>query len=82
MYLDAFSRIRLITQEGERVWQEAYASAWKPTLKARGFADQIAHFFDCVRSRRQPITSGWEAFKTQRLLEDMVALGDPLPQPG
>ena len=35
--------------------------------------DQIAHFFECVRRREQPLTSGWEAFKTQRLLEDMIA---------
>jgi virulence factor len=72
MYLDAFSRLRLVIEEGERVWEENYASSWKPALEARGFVDQIAHFFECVRSRKQPLTSGWEAFKTQRLLEDMI----------
>lgn len=73
MYLDAFSRLRLVTEEEERVWEEDYASTWKPTLETRGFADQIAHFFECVRSREQPLTSGWEALKTQLLLEAMVA---------
>lgn len=73
MYLDAFSRLRLVTEEGERVWEENYASSWKSALEARGFADQIAHFFECVRSRQQPLTSGWEALKTQLLLEAMVA---------
>ena len=72
MYLDAFSRLRLVTEEGEWVWEENYASSWKPALEARGFVDQIAHFFECVRSREHPLTSGWEAFKTQRLLEDMI----------
>jgi len=73
MYLDAFCRLRLVTEEEERVWEEDYASTWKPTLEARGFAGQIAHFFECVRSREQPLTSGWEALKTQLLLEAMVA---------
>jgi virulence factor len=73
MYLDAFSRLRLVTEEGERVWEEDYAGTWRTTLEARGFADQLAHFFECVRSRQQPLTSGWEALKTQLLLEEMVA---------
>jgi len=74
LHVDAFSRLRLVTEKEERVWEEDYVSSWEPTLKARGFADQIAHFFDCVRARKQPLTSGWEAYKTQRLLEDMVAV--------
>ena len=73
MYLDAFSRLRLLTEEGEQVWEEDYASTWRPTLEARGFVGQTAHFFECVRSREQPLTSGWEAMKTQLLLEAMVA---------
>lgn len=76
MYLDAFSRIRLVTEGEERVWEEDYAGTWKPTLEARGFADQVAHFFECVRSRKQPLTSGWGALKTQLLLEEMVAKGE------
>lgn len=73
MYLDAFSRLHLVTEEGERVWEEDYAGTWRTTLEVRGFADQVAHFFECVRSRQQPLTSGWEALKTQLLLEAMVA---------
>ncbi len=73
LYVDAFSRLRLISGGEERVWEQDYASNWRPTLAARGFSDEIAHFFACVRSREQPLTSGSEAYKTQRLLEDMVA---------
>ncbi len=73
IYMDAFSRLRLVTEKEQRVWEEKYASSWKPILEARGFAGQIAHFFECVASREQPLTSGWEAFKTQHLLERMVA---------
>ena len=71
--LDAFAELRFRGEAEERTWREEYASGWKPTLEARGFPQQIAHFLECVASRRLPLTSGDEAFRTQRLLEDMVA---------
>lgn len=74
LYLEAFSRLRLIDEHGERVESETYASAWTSTLKGRGFEDEIAHFLACVRDRRTPRTSAWEALKTQQLLDDMVAV--------
>lgn len=73
LYVDAFSDLRLIDGQGERVEKEAYASAWTSTLKGRGFEDEVAHFLECVRERRTPRTSAWEAFKTQQLLDDMVS---------
>lgn len=73
LYLDAFSRLRLVTGGKEQIWGEGWAGTWTPTVEMRGFVDQIAHFFECVRSREQPLTSGWEALKTQLLLEAMVA---------
>lgn len=76
MVLDAFSRLCVITGEGEQVWEEGRMGTWTPSLESRGFADQIAHFFDCVRTREQPLTSGWEALKTQRLLDEMVATAE------
>jgi predicted dehydrogenase len=72
LYIRAFSEVRLLTAEGEQVWRES-GGDWTPMLQARGFAAQIQHFFDCVQSRQQPLTLGWEAFKTQRLVEDLVA---------
>jgi virulence factor len=73
LFVDAFYRLRLVTGEGERVWREEYASSWKPTLEARGFLGELEHFFDCVRERKQPRTSGHDALRTQVLLEEMVA---------
>lgn len=73
MYITAFSRLSLVTAQSEQVW-EGSGGDWMPMLEARGFVNQIQHFFDCVRSRQQPLTSAWEVFKTQRLLEEMVAL--------
>jgi virulence factor len=71
--LDAFSELRWNDGAEEHVRREEYASGWKTTLEARGFPQQIGHFLDCVASRQTPLTSGHEAFRTQRLLEDMVA---------
>jgi virulence factor len=70
--LEAFSSLRFVQGGEERTWHEGYARDWKPTLEARGFSGQIAHFFECVASRQSPLTSGAEAFRTQRLLEEMV----------
>jgi virulence factor len=71
--VDAFSRLRSGGETEERIWREPYASGWKPTLEARGFTQQVNHFFDCLESRQTPLTSAWEAYRTQRLLEDLVA---------
>ncbi len=71
--IEAFSSIRTGGETEERIWRESYASGWKPTLEARGFTQQVAHFFDCLDSRREPLVSGRSAYLTQRLLEDLVA---------
>jgi predicted dehydrogenase len=71
--VDAFSRLRSGGETEERIWREPYARGWKPTLEARGFTQQVNHFFDCLASHQTPLTSAWEAYRTQRLLEDLVA---------
>jgi len=72
LYVDAFSRLVFSTEEEQKVWEEKYPSAWMNTLKARGFVDEIGHFLECVQTRSQPLTSAWESYKTQLLLEGMV----------
>ena len=76
MQIDAFSRLELTTENEHKVWEETYASAWKTTLKARGFVDEIAHFFECVQSRAKPQTDGWEAYRSQQLLEEMIQVAE------
>jgi virulence factor len=71
--VEAFSRVRLTTDGREQVVAPG-AGGWGSTLEARGFPQQIAHFFECVRSRATPLTSAGEAYRTQRLLEDLVAV--------
>lgn len=73
MNIEAFSDLHVRTKESEQVWKETYASTWRTTLQGRGFEQQITHFFDCVRERKQPMTDGWDSVKTQRLLEAMIA---------
>ena len=42
-------------------------STWTPTLERRGFVEQARHFAACCRDRREPLTSGYEAVRTQEL---------------
>jgi virulence factor len=69
--VEAFQRLRLIDGDGERVTGEN-AGTWGSKLEARGFPQQIAHFLECVQSRQTPRTSALEAYRTQRLVEDLV----------
>jgi len=75
LYVDAFSRVVFVENGERRVWEETYDSSWKTTLEGRGFAGQIAHFLECVETRTQPQTSGWEALKTQQLTEALINQG-------
>ena len=46
---------------------------WATATKTFGFAGEVEHFLDRVRDRRQPLTSGVEAAKTQLLLDRILA---------
>ncbi len=73
MFIDAFTRLRSITPQGERVWEEPYASSWESTLDGRGFSQEIDHFLTCIKTRQAPSTSAWDSIKTQTLVEDLLA---------
>ncbi len=73
LYLDAFSELRFVTPDREQKWSEPYPSAWQSSLVGRGFVGQMEHFFECVRTRQQPLTNAWDSVNTQRLVEDIVA---------
>lgn len=60
------------------------AFGWATATQTFGFAPAVHHFLDCVRDRRQPLTSGGEAAKTQLLLDRILSVAG-LPteeQPG
>ena len=45
---------------------------WISELVERGFHGAIEHFFQCVRERKTPQTDGYEAVRTQELVEAFV----------
>jgi len=78
--IDAFQQLRVLKDDMEEVYGSDRAGKWIPSLKERGFEGELDHFFQCVKTRRQPATNANEAAKTQRLMEDLVrASGDALP---
>ncbi len=78
--IDAFSKVRFTTGGEHQVWKAPYASSWQTTLYGRGFVGQIEHFFSCVETRSQPLTSGWDSVKTQVLAEEIIKLGQDQTQ--
>ncbi|WP_129660606.1 Gfo/Idh/MocA family protein [Rothia halotolerans] len=48
------------------------AFGWATATETFGFAAAVHHFLDRVRDRGQPLTSGWEAAKTQQLLDQIL----------
>lgn len=75
-----------ITRNNETVVREMSPEAfgWATATQTFGFAGAVHHFLDRVRDRRQPLTSGAEAAKTQLLLDQILsAAGLPTEeQPG
>jgi virulence factor len=75
-----------ITRDSETIVREMSQEAfgWATATQTFGFAGAVHHFLDRVRDRRQPLTSGAEAAKTQLLLDQILSAAE-LPteeQPG
>lgn len=83
--LDAYGQMRsaeviapdsvAITVDGVRTVRSMSPEAfgWATATETFGFADAVRHFIDRVKDRQQPLTSGWEAVKTQQLLDQILA---------
>lgn len=75
-----------ISRNGETTLREMTPESfgWATATQTLGFAGAVDHFLACVRDRQQPLTSGQEAVKTQKLLEQILsAAGLPTEeQPG
>lgn len=78
LYVDAFTRFRLISGELEQVWEEVPSSVSSTTSEIRGITGEIDHFFECVRTRQQPITSGRDSVRTQLLVDEIAGQETPL----
>lgn len=62
--IDGVRRVRSMSPE---------AFGWATATETFGFAAAVRHFLDRVYDRQQPLTSGWEAVKTQQLLDRILA---------
>lgn len=75
-----------ITRDNQTTVREMSSEAfgWATATQTFGFAAAVSHFLDRVRDRKQPLTSGTEAAKTQLLLDRILsAAGLPVEeQPG
>jgi virulence factor len=71
--VSAFRELRVKYRDHEEVYGLDRPGRWLPELKERGFEGAIEHFFECVRTRQTPQTDGYEAARTQELVEAMVA---------
>ena len=68
----------------EKIYRSGGAGNWTSDLKERGFCDEIDHFFNCIVSRKQPITNAFDALQTHELIEKLVVaaglnIDDSLP---
>lgn len=48
------------------------AMGWNDVTTSAGFAPAVLHFLDCVRTRSIPLTNGYEAVRTQQLIERVL----------
>ncbi len=60
-----------ISQNGETrvVEMRPRAQGWAQVNKTLGFGPEVSHFIQCVRERKQPLTNGHEAVRTQEFVD-------------
>lgn len=51
--LKMFRELRCIHDSEEFVYRADSGSGWQSHLEARGFVDEIQHFFDCIGHRQE-----------------------------
>jgi virulence factor len=77
--VNAFRDLTYINEEGIKIFGPERPSSWKSELAERGFDAEVRHFMECIRTRSTPMTDGFEAYKSQLLVEQLTQLaGEPL----
>lgn len=66
--VDAAERTRIYRDGRE---ETISTSAWASLADRMGFTQEIAHFFECVRTRREPINAGPDALKSHQLVSEI-----------
>lgn len=70
--VDAFEKLTIKNKDHEQVFGTDRPGKWIPDMHERGFYGEIEHFFDCVVSRKQPLTNGFDSVQTLQLIEKLV----------
>ena len=79
LHVNGFRDLTYIDDNGIRLFGPERPGKWKSELVERGFYAEVRHFMDCVQTRAKPKTDGFEAYKTQLLVEQLSQLaGEPL----
>lgn len=73
--LKMFQELRVTREDGESISGNNKGGGWNSHLVERGFHAEIQHFLDCIHKNQIPLTNGFEAAKSQELLEALVDLG-------
>ncbi len=73
--LSMFQELRVSREDGESISGCDQGGGWNSHLVERGFHAEIQHFLDCIDKDQVPLTNGFEAAKSQELLEALVDLG-------
>lgn len=81
--VDAFRQLKVKYPEREEVYGCDRPGKWIEDMKERGFYGSVTHFFECVRSRQQPLTNGRDALKTHELIDAFIEkAGESISRPG
>ena len=70
-----------VVREGESrmIEMRPRALGWVEATQTLGFAPEVEHFVECVRTRKQPLTNGADALRTQELVDEILrSAGLPL----
>jgi virulence factor len=73
--LKMFQELRITRENVEWVSENGKGGSWRSHLVDRGFQAEIQHFLDCIYKNQAPMTNGFDAAKSQELLEALVELG-------
>ncbi|WP_077625252.1 Gfo/Idh/MocA family protein [Sediminibacillus massiliensis] len=58
--------------EKQEMVQNAFPPSWETILKTKGFQGAVEHFLMCVETDSKPEVDGWEALKSQLLVQEMI----------
>lgn len=72
--VEAFRQLKVKGAEHDQLYGVDRPGKWIEDMKERGFFGAVGHFIDCVQTRKQPLTNGWDVEKTHQLIDKLVAL--------